>query len=216
MSSFSTRSGPRDHGGALTDGDGSSDRTGHLEGVLVAAYAEGRLHGDERSRVEAHLAECRACRTEATEVALFLRERRSRRAWWIGIPAATAAAAAALLLFAAPPGERAQTGERLRPGAGAGREGVPAITVVAPDAQSPVATDSLRFVWRGSGAEVAYRFTITDESGDIVWEQSVSDTIFRLPAEVTLAADRDYLWYVDAALPDGRVATTGVRGLRIR
>ena len=216
MSSFSTRSGPRDHGGALTDGDGSSDRTGHLDGVLVAAYVEGRLHGDERARVEAHLAECPACRAEATDVALLLRERRGRRAWWIGIPTAAAAAAAAFLLFAAPPGEQVQTGERLRPGADAGREGVPAITVVAPDARSPVAADSLRFVWRGSGAEVVYRFTMTDASGAIVWEGSLSDTVLVLPAEVSLPGDRLYLWYVDAALLDGRVATTGVRELRTR
>jgi hypothetical protein len=33
---------------------------------------------------------------------------------------------------------------------------------------------------------------------------------------VTLESDRRYLWYVDAALPDGRVASTGVREFRIR
>jgi hypothetical protein len=35
---------------------------------LAAAYAEGRLHGTERRRVESHLAECAACRRVATEL----------------------------------------------------------------------------------------------------------------------------------------------------
>jgi hypothetical protein len=55
---------------------------------LAAAYGEGRLHGAERRQVEAHLAECAACRGVATEL---LQERAPEeraaepapaRAWW--------------------------------------------------------------------------------------------------------------------------------------
>ena len=55
---------------------------------LAAAYAEGRLHGAERQRLEAHLAECDPCRRLST---ILLEERleaepRPRlapaRSWW--------------------------------------------------------------------------------------------------------------------------------------
>lgn len=197
--------------------DGEAETTEHLDGVRAAAYAEGSLSDAERTAVEAHLAECAECRAEVTEVALLIGEKGRRSRWWLTVPVTAAAAVAAVLLIAGPLTESGgDAGPRLRPGADAGRETVPRIEAVAPPVEAPIAADSVRFVWRSRGPDVLYRLTLTDESGAIVWTESGGDTAHVLPGEVELEPGARYLWYVDAVLPDGRVATTGVRELRVR
>lgn len=189
----------------------------HPDAIRIAAYAEGRLGGDDRAAMEAHLAECADCRAEATEVALLLREPAALRRRWIGIPAAVAAAAAAVVLLAGPFRDSSTAGDALRrPGVEADREAVPAIEVILPSAGDPIPMDSARFVWHGLGADVLYRFTLTDPSGAVLWERELADTALVLSAETRLPGGGRFLWYVDASLPDGGVATTGVRELRTR
>ena len=200
-------------GGSLTEKTQIGDGSDHLEGIQVAAYAEGRLKGEALVAVETHLADCHECRAEASHVALFLAGRSTRRRWLIAVPAVAAAAAAIFLIM--PLGEAGPGGPRLRPGAEAGREDLPAIEVLAPTVGPTSGADSVRFVWRSAGSDVMYRLMLTDESGSILWESETADTALVLPTDVRLEGGHRYLWYVDAALTDGGVATTGVRELRI-
>lgn len=198
---------------------GKEDRTGHPDDVRLAAYAEGSLRGTEARELEKHLAACSECRAAVADVAPLLGARPPRRRGWIGVSAAaTAAAAAVALIVIANPLEQgdAGVGERLRPGPGADRERVPAIRVVAPAEAASLTGDSVRFIWRGGASDALYRLTLTDEVGRILWEETVPDTVLDLPAEIELDDGAEYLWYLDATLPDGGVATTGVRRLRIR
>jgi len=202
----------------VSDEASCADEVSHPDAVRIAAYADGTLAGQERAALEAHLADCAECRAEATDVALLLRDHDTAGRWRIAIPAAAAVAAAALVLIAGPLTDRGPDGvDRLRPGSTAGREAVPRIEVVLPGAAVPIAADSPRFVWRAAGADARYHFTLTEESGQVVWEGQLGDTVLVLPPhEASLEADMRYLWYVDASLPDGRVATSGVRELRTR
>lgn len=77
-----------------------------------------------------------------------------------------------------------------------------------------MAAAGLRFVWRSAGPAATYRLTLTDPSGAPVWTSSAPDTAVVLAETVKLEGGRAYFWYVDALLPDGRSATTGVQQFR--
>lgn len=189
----------------------------HPRSEEIAAYAERRLAPADREAIEDHLAECTACRREATEVALFLRDcRRSRKRWLVAAPVA-AAAAAVVLLLVLPVGERGGgDADRLRSGPPGGAEALPSIEAVTPEEGSVVAADSVRFVWRSAGPDAMYRLAIMDETGETVWELSTADTVAVPAPRVGFEGGRTYYWYVDALLADGAEASTGARELRIR
>lgn len=192
---------------------GTSDRNGHFDSQEVALYAEGGLSDEQRAAVESHLADCEACRREVTEVSLFLQRKRSGRRGWLA-PTVSAAAAAILLLVILWPGTLADDGDRaLRE---SGRvEGLPSIGVVTPGAGSTVLPDSVIFAWRSAGSEAFYRLTLATEEGAVVWRQETADTTVTLPGETELERGESYYWFVDALLPDGREATTGVQRFRL-
>lgn len=190
----------------------------HPQNEDVAAYVEGGLPPAERTVLEAHLAECPECRRVATEAALLLRHEAQRRRWVVAAPAAALAAAAALALFVILPG-----GENGVPATGttrAGPEGspeaLPVIGIVLPDAQVPIHPDSVRFVWQSAAPGALYRLAVTDSAGGGVWETSTPDTTVHPPPETRLEAGHRYFWYVDALLPDGSEASTGVEEFRTR
>jgi anti-sigma factor RsiW len=82
----------------------------HLDAGTVAAYLDDRLAPAQTSAVEAHLADCAACRAEIVQLDSIVRPRRTRRrAYLAGV---ALAAAAALLLFVV------RSGDGLRGGAG--------------------------------------------------------------------------------------------------
>lgn len=91
----------------MTDGTSSIRRTPenaealpHLEAHVVAAYLDRRLPGAETATVEAHLANCAACRSEVVALGELVRPRQlHRRLQYTGL---AIAAAAALLLFVSP------------------------------------------------------------------------------------------------------------------
>lgn len=133
----------------------------------------------------------------------------------IGWGLAVSAAAAAIALFVLvdrpaldqPPG-RVADDSVFRSAPGPSSERVPRIEVIAPAARARA--DSLRFVWRSSARDALYRLTITDLAGEIVWEGTSPDTTRVLTPDEGIVSGRDYLWYVDAILPDARVATSGI------
>ena len=72
----------------------------HLEASAVAAYVDGALSRPAAASVEAHLAQCAACRAEVVQITRAVRPRRGRRRSYV---VASVAAAAAVLLIAWPP-----------------------------------------------------------------------------------------------------------------
>jgi len=181
----------------------------HLTAGDLAGYLDRVLPPPERQRVESHLAECDECRAELVQVARVVRGRRQRR-WMIALPAAAAAGVALLLLVrpvATPPGEPVTRGGGDEPGA-------TVVAVAAPVEDAVVPRGGTTFVWRPLREEASYRVTVTDATGGVVWTGSTSDTALALPPTVSLAGGRSYFWYVDALLPDGRSATSGVRSFR--
>ncbi len=98
--------------------------------------------------------------------------------------------------------------------AGSSPEGIPRFGTVNPSSAQPVPADSVVFVWRRAGAEASYRLTVTDPAGGQMWTTATADTVAPLPASVRLARGQAYFWYVDALLPTGESATTGVQEFR--
>ena len=167
-----------------------SDASSHLSPGDVAAYVDGALAPPERSRVEAHLADCHACRSELVAVTRLLRVRR-RRQWYLPLGVA---AAAALVLFIWP--RSAEKGTVSPPNY---REPV-VTTTVAPLIVAPrgATTAPRRLVWTSVPHADRYRMTLFDATGAVLWESQTSDTTATIPATIGLQPGASYLWQVTA------------------
>ena len=167
-----------------------SDASSHLSPGDVAAYVDGVLPPPERSRVEAHLADCDACRTELVAVARLPRARR-RRHWYVPLGLA---AAAALLVFVWP-----RSAEKVPMSPPNYREPV-VTTTVAPLIIAPrgATTAPRRLVWTSVPHADRYRMTLFDATGAVLWESQTSDTTATIPAMIGLRPGASYLWQVAA------------------
>lgn len=181
----------------------------HLSAAQIAGYLD-RDPSVERPLIEEHLAECAPCRHEIIEI-MRLRGGRPRRLRW-SVVAPAVAAAAVIALLVALPRDSGTGGEAVR--AGPSPEGIPRFQTVSPSSTGLVRADSVVFVWRRAGAEASYRLTVTDAAGGQMWATATADTVAPLPARVRLAGGQAYFWYVDALLPSGESATTGVQEFR--
>jgi len=188
------------------------DEIEHLSAGDVAAYLDGTLEEAERDRVEAHAAECKACRRELTEVARQIRGMRRVPRGLVWAPIAAAAAIIAVLV-AQPFGTVTQPERTSRfrgPESTAGRQGGVAIGILAPPSDGTVNPAAVTFVWHAGGAGASYHLTVTNDVGGVVWTLTTTDTVAALPDTVTLARDSRYHWYVDGLFEDGRRASSGV------
>jgi hypothetical protein len=164
----------------------------HLPAHEIAAYADGSLAGDDRSRVESHLAACADCRAEVLEVSRIVRTapgaRRAPRRLWV--PAA--AAAALVLLWLGPRALHESTAEVHRDRTVA--------TTVAPRPVAPVGVvDSARsLVWASLPRAERYRVALFDSEGRVLYEAQPADTSVALPDSIALAPGQTYLWKVEA------------------
>lgn len=187
----------------------------HLASEEVAAYLDNTLSDADCVRVKAHLADCEVCRAEIVSVSKLLdRAPRSRRRL-IAFSAVAAAAALAFLLVRPSldsnlPGRVAVRG-RDTPLAS---EGVSAIRAIAPIGRQGSGARPV-FVWHPSVPGATYRLTLTDDRGGKVLVESTNDTTLTVPERTTLPPNRSYNWYVDAILPDGSTATTGVTSFQV-
>lgn len=184
----------------------------HLTAELVAAYLDRGMSAVERETVEAHLADCGACRQELVEVARLRRASPQWRRWYVLAPAA---AAAAVLILAVGRGGGPGGTEVTRTGTSPG-ESIPRFTALAPGPTAPVAPDSVVFAWRSAGPDGTYRLVVSGPAGEGIWSHTTADTTAALPATVGLARGTSYFWYADALLPDGRTATTGMQQFSTR
>ena len=193
---------------------------GCLDEEALAAFASGTA-ALRRAEIVAHLAACARCRHAvvslagamddpkvAAELSRLETSRLSHRVRWMA--AGVAAAALLLILFVPQFSDRTSTGgPPLR-----GGEGAATLSAVAPAEGEVVRAESVAFVWHPLVTGVQYRITVTDALGDVIWSAPSSDTTLAPGGAAGLQPGRIYFWYVDALLPDGRSATSGVRRLR--
>ena len=183
---------------------------------LVELYVSGRLSAErDLADLETHLLTCSACREEVRigviaraelgAPAAQARSRSLRRGPWLILGAA---AAAAVVFVIARPTTQDRSDRAVVRG---GDEGLPVIAALSPAAGAVLSPASLAFVWRSAGTGAQYRLTITSEAGDVVWTGASADTVQHLQRDARLQPGRNYFWYVDALLPDGRSATSRVQ-----
>lgn len=161
----------------------------HPDAGDLSAYLDGALSGAERSRVEAHLADCMACRAEVAAVAQVLRTAPSRRRLVLPIGVAAAAVLAVLIVPA------------LDRTADPGRFREPAVTTAAPPlAIEPRGTvESVHaMVWSAVPRAARYRVLLLDARGAAVWRVETTDTTAVLPDSVRRADGAAYFWKVEA------------------
>ena len=185
----------------------------HLSAEIVAAYVDATLVDEERTRVEAHLAECSECRREVIEVSGAIHTRGRFRPWQVIAPVAAAAAVIAVVflgpkILQSPPspgpvlrGSDSISSQQARTG----------IEVISPAEGSSLSHADVQFVWRPPALDASYRFTVTAEDGEVIWSVATPDTAVAIPSSAAFQPGRTYFWYVDALLPDGRSTSTGVR-----
>jgi hypothetical protein len=163
----------------------------HLDSGEVAAYLDRVLSPPNRSRVEAHLADCDVCRADVIEVVRLLRRRPRRRGWYV--PVGVAAAAAAVLLLVWPrPAEEPEPPPVYRE---------PVVTMtVAPSVIEPrgATIAAPRFIWTEVPHADRYRLTLFDDTGRVVWETQTGDTAAGLPESVRLQRGASYFWKIEA------------------
>lgn len=187
----------------------------HLGSEELAAYLDNTLSDAECARVKAHLADCDVCREEVVSVSRLLeRAPRSRRRL-IAFSSVAAVAALALFLVRASPDSSSLTTEAVRgrntPLASEGMSRVRAIAPIGPQAT----LDNILFVWHRPAPGTTYRFTLTDERGVKIWVGSTNDTTLVIPKQFALVSKQTYNWFVDALLPDGSSATTGITSFQV-
>ena len=190
----------------------------HPETSEIAAYLDDRLPEPAKARLQAHLAECTDCRDEVVELIELMEthERTGRRRWILPVVGAAAVAAVVLLVAVPTVREEVEGPPIVRaPQAAPDREAVRAIEVASPHEERPIERTSLAFSWEPVTSDASYRVTVTDSSGIPIWNAETDQTRISPPPDVALDAGASYLWFVDAVLPDGTTATSGVRPLKI-
>ena len=185
--------------------------TQHLTAEDVAAYLDRRMPADQRTRVQAHLADCRQCREELAAVKRLLVARPIDRPIWL-VPIGLAAAAALAIVMLKVSRDPGSPEDRLRaPAVVLPAESLSQITVRSPADGDTIGTGTTALLWSAVTGEPTYRLTLTDASGQPVWTTTTTDTSVTLPPNVVLQSRKTYFWYVDALRADGRAASTGVR-----
>jgi len=178
----------------------------HPSVEAIAAYLSGKMSAEAVVALEAHLSNCRECRTEVTSARRLIKERSSPHRHWL-IPGI--AAAVLLIGVLMKPTGSSHVERASRKQSADGRE---TIALVSPAGE--VGARGLVFSWRSAGAEARYALSLSDSAGNAVWESQTSDTSLALPQSIRLLPGSMYLWYVDASAPNGMTATSGVRSFR--
>ena len=193
----------------MTDPHTDETVADHPSSEEIADYINGRLSSGLRSRLESHLAECRACRKEVVSARRLLATYHSRRPLVWAVPA-VAAAVVALVVFASRMPRGTPENEVLRGRVSGDADAAQRIAIVAPLDGDSLAAGAVLFVWRSQAGLPLYRVTLTEGARE-VWSSATADTSARLPDSVSLDPTRNYRWYVDALGADGRSLTSGVQ-----
>jgi len=184
----------------------------------LAAYIDGDLPPAEVREIEEHLEECADCRREVTAVSRVLRshgQETARRKLLPGL--GLAAAAAVVFLFPVLTHRDRPPEDSLRRGPGVTElEVLPAISPLDPILdRDPSSLYRLELRWEAHDGAPEYRVTLTDSAGETIWTGTTQQARVGVPSDVLLEPGALLFWYVDAVLPNGQLATTGVQRLRI-
>lgn len=182
--------------------------TPHIESEEFAAYLSGGVDATTRERLEAHLAECRACRNELITARRLVAGSTRFRHWPY---VATGMIAAGLAMVMLMPRSRSlpTPGERERGDPVSATTEV--IQSVTPVEFSTVSVTGVVFTWRSAGGQPLYRLSLGDATGRELWRMETSDTTLTLPDSIMLERDRTFYWYVDGLTASGRSISTGAR-----
>jgi hypothetical protein len=166
-------------------------REGHLESGEIAAYLDSGLAPSERSRVEAHLADCDDCRREVVDVNRLMRARPSPRRWYVPVGAVAAAAVATFLLISRAGNDSLGSPDYREP---------VITTTVAPVAIAPrgVITTAERLIWSSVPHADRYLVAVFDDTGRVLWEKQTTDTATLLPDSIRFEPGASYDWKVRA------------------
>lgn len=181
----------------------------HLDSDIVAAYAERRLNAAERANAETHLAGCAQCRADLADVTGLVSSARRRKRLLTMAPVLAAAILAVVVVTRLPVDPVSV--QALRPGNDADRDRLNSLEALLPAPGATVPRHGLRFAWQSDGPDAVYEITVADSSGLALWNARTTDTSIALPDSVRLSPGGTVHWWVDVLLPDGRVASTGVR-----
>ena len=185
----------------------------HVTSEELAAYLDGRLGGAVQARVEGHLADCAACRSELVESRALLaspdigsapaRRTRASRPWaWLAAAGIVAIATLPLMQQMASSRHLSRAERAVQPTRAA-------IDVVSPPHER-VGITGLVFAWRPVAGASTYRLTVTDSAGTPLSTVVTRDTI-HAAADIALHPGGSYLWYVDGLTTDGRAVTSGIQ-----
>lgn len=164
------------------------EQPGHVGDAELASYVDGRMTDAARSDVERHLAQCGKCRADLVAAAGVLAERPRRG--WIRIMVPAAAAAALVLVW---------VGVTPRPTEDAHR--APTVTEAAPPAPlAPVGrtAEPLVMRWNGVPYADAYRVSLYDAAGSLLWETETPRTAAAPPPALELQPGASYFWRLEA------------------
>jgi hypothetical protein len=74
--------------------------------------------------------------------------------------------------------------------------------VLFPEDGTTVIEKTPEFRWNMIGGSAAYRFSLLDEAGAVIWVSDRRDTTLQLPAFIVLQPDKTYLWRVETFFAD--------------
>jgi hypothetical protein len=182
----------------------------------IAAFLDGTLVGEDRKRVEEHLSADPAARQELIKTSRIIasmpaaRQKSSHR--WIAPLGALAIAAAALLMIR--PAMTSQS-ERLSTDRRPPQEPADHIELIHPATGGEIAQNEMTFVWRPHDG-ASYRFVISDESGQVLFDRSTSDTIVVVPFENLRNTTGKLYWAVDALVENGSTLSSRLSEFEVR
>jgi hypothetical protein len=209
------------------------------EDQQIAEYFEDELPAAERDHVERHLADCRFClarlgmlqRLEQNPIALripedvlatakAMRKPRVRRPKWVQASAAAAALVIAVgVLYQVFPvretGQVALPRTHMTEPSSDMREtrsadpGAMGPRFLSPREGAGTTSNARVFKWTEVPNSLYYEVRIVSDAGDLLWQERVDGTEWRLPAGLALTSGLDYFVRVDAYLTDAKTLQSG-------
>jgi Putative zinc-finger len=216
------------------EGSGKAERRwGCLTESEIAAFADRRMTGQGKERLESHLERCSSCREQVAFLAGFdetetpqavpaawlarardlAGSRGQRRPVWRW--GAAAAAAACLVLVATLTLQRPRQGARSVPAptpaaSVRGRTSFsPLPKLIFPGSGTSVSSGGLRFRWKSVEDAREYEIDVVTTSGDLVWKEQTEDTSASLPPKVILTPGEKYFVWVRAYLRENKAVQSG-------
>lgn len=89
------------------------------------------------------------------------------------------------------------------------------VQLVAPHGDA-ISTRGAHFVWHRVAQARVYTLVVVDRAGNEVFASTTTDTAVTLPDSVRLVAGSEYLWWVQAVMPDGNTVSAVTEKIRVR